>query len=157
MSSSLLSLGQTVHCSVKHRWQLASEATIQVAGISDIAQATGSNLQRLELLTNRDIWMRRAHGFNLSVEILLGGESFARTPGAAELFENLGVSLRDAEVISFYVVAFTFVDSSSYGHSSAFRRLFPYQPAEDLPIRVNMKILYSHSLMLLLSGQPQAP
>lgn len=105
MSSSLLKLGQTVHCSVKFRWQIASEATIQVAGISDIAQAT-SNSQQLELLTRGEIWTKRGHGSRLSIRILLDGEDLGRAPGATRLFENLGMSLRDAEVIHLYIVAF---------------------------------------------------
>ncbi len=103
MSSSLLSLGEIVYCSVKHKWQLDSEATIQVAGIPDIAQAT-SNLQQLELLTNRDIWTSRGHGLKLCIRILLNGEKVAGAPGAAEVVESLGVSLRDGEVISCYIV-----------------------------------------------------
>lgn len=110
MSSSLLSLGQTVHCSVKHRWQLSSEATIQVAGIPDIALAT-SHLQQLELLTNRDIWMRRGHGLRLSIQILLDGEKVARAPGVAEIVESLGVSLRDGEVIPCCIVALSLLIS----------------------------------------------
>jgi len=111
MSSSLLSLGQTVHCSVKHRWQLSSEVTIQVAGIPDIARAA-SHLQQLESLTNRDIWLRRGHGLRLSIQILLDGEKVARAPDAAEIVESLGVSLRDGEVILCYTGCFISADIS---------------------------------------------
>lgn len=104
MSSSLLDLGQTVHCSLKYKWQIASEATIQVAGISEIAQATG-NSQQLKLLTRGEIWTRRGRGLRLSIRILLDGEDLGGVPGAARLLENLGMSLRDAEVIYFYIVA----------------------------------------------------
>lgn len=107
MSSSLLSLSQLVHCSVKHKWQLASEVTIQVAALPDIAQAT-SNSQQLQSLINRDAWMRRGHGLCLSIQILLDGERVASAPGTAEIVESLGVALRDGEVISFYMVNFIF-------------------------------------------------
>ena len=104
MSTSLLSLDPTLHCSVKHRWQLAAQTTVQVSGIHDIAQAT-SNLQQLEALTSREIWTRRGPGLRIEIQILVDGDTLTDASGAAQLLETIGPILRDAEAGCSHTVA----------------------------------------------------
>ncbi len=104
MPLSSLSLGRNLHCSTKHKLQLVAECTVQISGLKDFAQAR-SYSQQLDLLTNRDLWVKRGQGLQLSFQILLNGQDFAAIPGAAEVVETLGSVIRDAEVSSSKLLA----------------------------------------------------